>query len=77
MEQPFRRTRSSEDPSLKNYLLIRNIGHGAFGKVKVAKHRLTGIKVAIKILNRHKMREKRMEEKGMSVLAARLSSFIC
>ncbi|XP_056175085.1 SNF1-related protein kinase catalytic subunit alpha KIN10-like [Syzygium oleosum] len=63
MEQPFRRTRSSEDPSLKNYWLIRNIGHGAFGKVKVAKHRLTGIKVAIKILNRHKMREKRMEEK--------------
>lgn len=63
MEEPSRRTRSSEDPSLKNYRLIRNIGHGAFGKVKVAKHRLTGIKVAIKILNRKKMREKCMEEK--------------
>ncbi|XP_039163199.1 SNF1-related protein kinase catalytic subunit alpha KIN10 isoform X2 [Eucalyptus grandis] len=63
MEEPSRQTRSSEDSSLKNYRLIRNIGHGAFGKVKVAKHRLTGIKVAIKILNRKKMREKCMEEK--------------
>ncbi|XP_030531486.1 SNF1-related protein kinase catalytic subunit alpha KIN10-like isoform X3 [Rhodamnia argentea] len=63
MEGPSRLTRSSEDPSLKNYKLIRNIGHGAFGKVKAAKHRLTGIKVAIKILKRQKMREKRMEDK--------------
>ncbi|XP_010030257.2 SNF1-related protein kinase catalytic subunit alpha KIN10 isoform X1 [Eucalyptus grandis] len=63
MEEPSRRTRSSEDPSLMNYRLIRNIGHGAFGKVKVATHRLTGTKVAIKILNRKKMREKCMEEK--------------
>lgn len=77
MERPFRLTRSSEDPSLKNYKLIRNIGHGSFGKVKAAKHRLTGIKVAIKILNRQKMREKRMEEKGMSPSAAMLSSFFC
>ncbi len=39
------------------------MGFGAFSKVKSATHSLTGKKVAIKIMNRHKMKD--MEEKGI------------
>ncbi len=39
------------------------MGFGAFSKVKSATHSLTGQKVAIKIMNRHKMKD--MEDKGI------------
>lgn len=32
------------------------LGHGSFGKVKLAEHELTGHKVAVKILNRQKIK---------------------
>ncbi|KAF7123180.1 hypothetical protein RHSIM_Rhsim12G0097400 [Rhododendron simsii] len=38
-------------------------GRGLFRKVKTAEHRPTGYKVAIKILNRRKMKSRNMEEK--------------
>ncbi|KAH8963954.1 hypothetical protein BDL97_04G038100 [Sphagnum fallax] len=44
-----------------NYRLGKTMGFGAFSKVKSATHSLTGQKVAIKIMNRHKMKD--MEEK--------------
>lgn len=44
------------------YRLMKTLGIGAFSKVKLAVHIPTGQKVAIKIMNRHKMRD--MEEKG-------------
>ncbi|CAK9193583.1 unnamed protein product [Sphagnum troendelagicum] len=44
-----------------NYRLGKTMGFGAFSKVKSATHSLTGKKVAIKIMNRHKMKD--MEEK--------------
>lgn len=44
------------------YQLMKTLGIGAFSKVKLAVHIPTGQKVAIKIMNRHKMRD--MEEKG-------------
>lgn len=47
----------------RNYGLGKTLGHGSFGKVKIAEHRLTGYKVAIKILNRRKMKSPDMEEK--------------
>jgi 5'-AMP-activated protein kinase catalytic alpha subunit len=53
---------SGEMP-LRNYRLGKTLGHGSFGKVKIAEHVLTGYKVAIKILNRRKMRTPDMEEK--------------
>ena len=48
---------------LSNYRLGKTLGIGSFGKVKVAEHILTGNKVAIKILNRKKIKQMEMEEK--------------
>lgn len=39
-----------------HYLLGETLGFGTFGKVKTAKHQLTGHKVAVKILNRTKIK---------------------
>lgn len=55
----------ASDNPLRNYRIGKTLGHGSFGKVKIAEHLLTGHKVAIKILNRRKMRSPDMEEKCM------------
>ena len=49
---------------LPNYKLGKTLGIGSFGKVKIAEHSPTGHKVAIKILNRRKVKMMDMEEKG-------------
>ncbi|CAH1437601.1 unnamed protein product [Lactuca virosa] len=54
---------SSVDMFLRNYKLGKTLGIGSFGKVKIAEHTLTGHKVAIKILNRRKIKNMEMEEK--------------
>ncbi|XP_044480141.1 SNF1-related protein kinase catalytic subunit alpha KIN10-like [Mangifera indica] len=54
---------SSVDLFLANYKLGKTLGIGSFGKVKIAEHALTGHKVAIKILNRRKIKNMEMEEK--------------
>eukprot|EP00889_Picochlorum_renovo_P006864 jgi/Picre1/33894/NNA_001373.t1 len=54
---------NSADFFLSNYRLGKTLGIGSFGKVKVAEHILTGNKVAIKILNRKKIKQMDMEEK--------------
>lgn len=46
-----------------DYRLGKTLGVGSFGKVKLAEHEQTGKKVAVKILNRHKIRMQQMEEK--------------
>ncbi|KAL6052206.1 non-specific serine/threonine protein kinase [Balamuthia mandrillaris] len=47
-----------------NYRLGKTLGLGSFGKVKVAEHEVTGHKVAVKILNRSKIKAiKNMDEK--------------
>ncbi|KAK7394459.1 hypothetical protein VNO78_14987 [Psophocarpus tetragonolobus] len=51
------------DMYLPNYKLGKTLGIGSFGKVKIAEHVLTGHKVAIKILNRRKIKNMEMEEK--------------
>lgn len=56
---------SSADAYLPNYKLGKTLGIGSFGKVKIAEHALTGHKVAIKILNRRKIKNLEMEEKGV------------
>lgn len=45
-------------PQLKigHYVLLENLGAGTFGKVKVARHHITNHLVAIKILNREKIK---------------------
>ncbi|RWS23585.1 serine/threonine protein kinase-like protein [Leptotrombidium deliense] len=49
---------TSQPPLIKigHYILGETLGVGTFGKVKTAKHQLTGHKVAIKILNRQKIK---------------------
>lgn len=53
----------SAEFSLPNYRMGKTLGIGSFGKVKVAEHILTGHKVAIKILNRRKIKAMDMDEK--------------
>eukprot|EP00934_Nitzschia_sp_Nitz4_P006442 Nitzschia sp. Nitz4//scaffold35_size145790//57757//60038//NITZ4_003022-RA/size145790-augustus-gene-0.115-mRNA-1//1//CDS//3329549100//6432//frame0 len=45
------------------FILEKNLGIGAFGKVKLATHVVTGHKVAVKILNKAKIKQLGMEEK--------------
>eukprot|EP00903_Cladosiphon_okamuranus_P009268 g8843.t2 len=45
------------------YRLSKTLGIGAFGKVKLGEHMLTGHKVAVKILNRGKIQALDMEDK--------------
>eukprot|EP00257_Ricinus_communis_P027615 XP_025015029.1 SNF1-related protein kinase catalytic subunit alpha KIN10 [Ricinus communis] len=63
MDGSSHRGGSSADVFLPNYKLGKTLGIGSFGKVKIAEHALTGHKVAIKILNRRKIKNMEMEEK--------------
>ncbi|CAN1143601.1 SNF1-related protein kinase catalytic subunit alpha KIN10 [Linum perenne] len=63
MDGSSHRGNSSVDMFLSNYKLGKTLGIGSFGKVKIAEHALTGHKVAIKILNRRKIKNMEMEEK--------------
>lgn len=58
---------NTADSLVRNYRLGKTLGHGSFGKVKIAEHIRTGYKVAIKILNRRKMKSPDMEEKGVNL----------
>jgi carbon catabolite-derepressing protein kinase len=40
---------------LHQYTFVRNIGEGSFGKVKLAKHKVTGQEVAMKTISRRKL----------------------
>lgn len=44
---------------LGHYVLGKNLGKGTFGKVKLATHILTGEKVAIKILEKSRIKDKK------------------
>ena len=46
----------SEKISLEKYNFIKTIGEGTFGKVKLAIHKLTEEQVAIKILEKKKIK---------------------
>lgn len=47
---------------LPRYKLGKTLGIGAFGKVKLAVHTLTGLKVAIKILDRQSIDNSKAEK---------------
>ncbi|KAI9383483.1 hypothetical protein POPTR_013G090800v4 [Populus trichocarpa] len=64
MEGSSRRKRSRVEMLSPNYKLGKTLGYGSFGEVKLAEHKLTGLHVAIKILNRHEMKKQGMEEKA-------------
>jgi len=48
--------------SVGNYVLIRTLGEGNFAKVKLAKHKITGAEVAIKIIDKTKMDPKKISK---------------
>uniref|UniRef100_A0A7S1UFG3 non-specific serine/threonine protein kinase n=1 Tax=Phaeomonas parva TaxID=124430 RepID=A0A7S1UFG3_9STRA len=48
---------------IQYYRFGRTLGLGAFGKVKLATHVLTGHKVAVKILNKRRIKQLEMQEK--------------
>lgn len=59
-------THSGKTPTtvrIGKYKIGKTLGHGSFGKVKQAKHILTGVQVAIKIINRSKIRSAEMSDK--------------
>lgn len=49
---PTSRSRTSEEPHIGRYRLLKTIGKGNFAKVKLAKHLPTGKEVAIKIIDK-------------------------
>lgn len=49
--------------AIAGYTIGATLGTGTFGKVKQAKHVLTGVTVAVKILNRSKVKALRMDNK--------------
>jgi serine/threonine protein kinase len=57
----------------------RTLGAGSFGKVKLADHKLTGQKVAIKIMKRKKIQGAGLDEKGTCRLSLLLQAelFAC
>eukprot|EP01031_Cornospumella_fuschlensis_P041079 gene41079-50113_t len=48
---------------VNQYRFSKTLGIGAFGKVKLAHHIITGLKVAVKILNKGKIKHMEMAEK--------------
>ncbi|XP_035230986.1 MAP/microtubule affinity-regulating kinase 3-like isoform X2 [Stegodyphus dumicola] len=50
--EPNPRSRTSEEPHIGRYRLLKTIGKGNFAKVKLAKHLPTGKEVAIKIIDK-------------------------
>ncbi|KAJ3699497.1 hypothetical protein LUZ61_003202 [Rhynchospora tenuis] len=65
---PFKMESSSRgggypEALVKSYKLGKTLGIGSFGKVKLAEHILTGLRVAIKIIDRRQMKSMEMEEK--------------
>ncbi|QSL67079.1 hypothetical protein MERGE_001466 [Pneumocystis wakefieldiae] len=49
---PLELSNISEKPRLGHYAILKTLGEGSFGKVKLAVHSITGHKVALKIISR-------------------------
>jgi len=56
---PVQSTPVSRDPRanqrLGQYTIVKTLGEGSFGKVKLATHQVSGQRVALKIINRKKL----------------------
>lgn len=48
---------------IDHYIIEKTIGEGGFGKVKLARHEFTGSEVAIKIINKKLVKQKKMGSK--------------
>ncbi|KAJ3095045.1 Serine/threonine-protein kinase par-1 [Phlyctochytrium planicorne] len=47
-------------PSIGNYVFQKTVGEGNFAKVKLAKHKLTGAEVAVKVIDKTTLDEKKL-----------------
>lgn len=47
-------------PSIGNYIFQKTVGEGNFAKVKLAKHKITGAEVAVKIIDKTQLDEKKL-----------------
>eukprot|EP01028_Stygiella_incarcerata_P011279 TRINITY_DN62_c0_g1_i1.p1 TRINITY_DN62_c0_g1~~TRINITY_DN62_c0_g1_i1.p1 ORF type:complete len:508 (-),score=123.69 TRINITY_DN62_c0_g1_i1:259-1782(-) len=56
-------TATDSQMRIGHYRLMRTIGKGSFGKVKVAQHDKTGHRVAVKIINREKIKSSQVDKK--------------
>ncbi|XP_022235430.1 serine/threonine-protein kinase MARK2-like isoform X3 [Limulus polyphemus] len=56
------RNRSSEEPHVEIYKLLKTIGKGNFAKVKLAKHLPTGKAVAIKIIDKTQLNQSSLQK---------------
>lgn len=57
-ENSLNNSNQDDEKLIGNYIIGKTIGEGTFGKVKVARHIPTKEKVALKILEREKLKEK-------------------
>ncbi|KAJ3210043.1 MAP/microtubule affinity-regulating kinase 3 [Entophlyctis luteolus] len=49
-------------PGIGNYVFQKTVGEGNFAKVKLAKHKLTGVEVAIKVIDKTTLDEKKLSK---------------
>lgn len=62
------RSRTSEEPHIGKYKLLKTIGKGNFAKVKLAKHVPTGKEVAIKIIDKTQLNPGSLQKVTFSLL---------
>lgn len=63
------RTRTSEEPHIGRYRLLKTIGKGNFAKVKLAKHLPTGKEVAIKIIDKTQLNPSSLQKVSSACLS--------
>ncbi|KAL7750556.1 hypothetical protein RI367_003897 [Sorochytrium milnesiophthora] len=49
-------------PGIGNYVFVKTLGEGNFAKVKLAKHKMTGQEVAIKVIDKTQLDEKKLSK---------------
>ncbi|KAI9617470.1 hypothetical protein KEM48_007055 [Puccinia striiformis f. sp. tritici PST-130] len=54
---------SATTKSIGEFEIVKTLGHGSFGKVKLAKHKLTRLNVAMKFLSKKKMLTQEMRDR--------------
>eukprot|EP00659_Diplonema_papillatum_P018978 gene18978-29229_t len=63
MDEGVEKKAQAQAFKIGSYVLGETLGKGSFGKVKLATHEVTGHKVAVKILNRQKIKSSHMDKK--------------
>lgn len=56
-------TQNQNNQSVGHYILGKTLGEGTFGKVRLGTHILTGEKVAVKVLEKSKIKDKKDVER--------------